>query len=139
MDCACTLLLQTEGKSPCSLVMPPNCPPMPKPQALQVFLARNAFAESAKPIRLTVCSVYRIFFAPPPTGSLLLLIVERSKNFTPQPSHQLPAIHEVLTIEAGITTRQLCCNRCITARAKFTARAATSPPLPCYTSSKQLS
>ncbi len=42
---------------------------MPRPQALQVFLARSALAVFFSPMRCAVCSVYRTFFTPPATGA----------------------------------------------------------------------
>ncbi len=44
--------LQTSGKWPASLTMPPNWPPMPTAQVLQVFLERIAFHMRSQPTRL---------------------------------------------------------------------------------------
>ncbi len=43
--------LQTSGKWPASLTIPPNWPPMPTAQVLQVFLDRIAFQNFHIPIR----------------------------------------------------------------------------------------
>ena len=40
---ACSDFLQTSGKCPASLTMPPACPPMPSAQVLQAFFERMAF------------------------------------------------------------------------------------------------
>ena len=40
---ACRLFLQTSGKWPSSLTMPPRWPPMPSAQVLQAFFERMAF------------------------------------------------------------------------------------------------
>ncbi len=44
--------LQTSGKCPPSLTIPPNCPPMPSAQVLQVFRDRRALQSLVQPTRL---------------------------------------------------------------------------------------
>ena len=56
LDWAWTDLLQTDGNSPASLVIPPSWPPMPSPQALQAFFDVRALAVRAKPARRAVSS-----------------------------------------------------------------------------------
>src|SRR5204863_3476062 len=63
---ACNDFLQTSGKWPASLTMPPFWPPMPSAQVLQAFLARIAFHNRSQPTRLAMRKVYLIAAQPPP-------------------------------------------------------------------------
>src|SRR5262245_1039629 len=76
---ACSDFLQTSGKWPVSLTMPPFCPPMPSAQVLQAFLLRIAFHSFHKPPTCwALLSVYRTAGQPPPC--LTLRIRESSRH-----------------------------------------------------------
>jgi hypothetical protein len=53
---ACSDFLQTSGKRPCSLTMPPRCPPMPSAQVLQALRLRMARHVCRQPKRLATRS-----------------------------------------------------------------------------------
>jgi hypothetical protein len=54
---ACSDFLQTSGKCPASLTIPPIWPPMPSAHVLQAFLLRIARHSANHPTRFAVCSV----------------------------------------------------------------------------------
>src|SRR5262245_35670658 len=63
---ACKDFLQTSGKWPPSLVMPPSWPPMPSAQVLHAFLLRSARHIGSHPTRLATRAVYTRLCQPPP-------------------------------------------------------------------------
>src|SRR5262245_5141369 len=59
--------LQTSGKWPPSLTMPPACPPMPRAQVLQAFFVRIAFQSfHSPPTSRALRKVYQTAGQPPP-------------------------------------------------------------------------
>src|SRR5437868_14276288 len=70
---ACSDFLQTSGKLPASLTMPPFWPPMPSAQVLQAFLLRIASHSFHRPpIRRDLLSADRMARHPPPQVILLI-------------------------------------------------------------------
>src|SRR5258708_5787287 len=64
---ACNDFLQTSGKWPSSLTMPPFCPPMPRAQVLQAFFERMAFQSfQSPPASRALENVYMTAGQPPP-------------------------------------------------------------------------
>ena len=64
---ACRLFLQTSGKWPSSLTMPPRWPPMPSAQVLQAFFERMAFHSlRMPPASRAFRQVYHTAGQPPP-------------------------------------------------------------------------
>src|SRR5438128_1760659 len=64
---ACSDFLQTSGKLPASLTMPPFWPPMPSAQVLQAFLLRIACQSfHTPPIWRDFLRAYRMARHPPP-------------------------------------------------------------------------
>src|SRR5258705_8708626 len=64
--------LQTSGKWPPPLAMPPNWPPIPRAQVLQAFLLRMARHNGSHPTRLAMRKVYKTAFQPPPDFSAFI-------------------------------------------------------------------
>jgi hypothetical protein len=58
--------LQTSGKWPPSLTMPPSWPPIPSAQVLQAFRLRIARHIGSQPTRCATRNVYRMAGQPPP-------------------------------------------------------------------------
>ena len=70
---ACSDFLQTSGKWPSSLTMPPRCPPMPSAQVLQAFFERMAFQSFQKPpASRPLRSVYQTAGQPPPDEAFFM-------------------------------------------------------------------
>src|SRR5579872_4063081 len=82
---ACSDFLQTSGKWPPSLTIPPICPPIPRAQVLQAFLVRIARHSGSQPTRLAIRSVYRMAFQPPPDFIGLIGIRRGQKPRLPEP------------------------------------------------------
>ena len=70
---ACRLFLQTSGKWPSSLTMPPRCPPMPSAQVLQAFFERMAcHSFKMPPASRAFRHVYQTAGQPPPDFSFFI-------------------------------------------------------------------
>src|ERR1700704_3198571 len=77
---ACRLFLQTSGKWPSSLTMPPRWPPMPSAQVLQAFLERMArHSLRMPPASRAFFQVYQTAGQPPPALSFLIAICYHAK------------------------------------------------------------
>src|SRR5579872_7335044 len=84
---ACNDFLQTSGKCPPSLTMPPIWPPIPRAHVLQAFLLRIARHNGIQPTRLAIRNVYRMAFQPPPDFMGFII-----KIYSDQEYRAIPAV-----------------------------------------------
>ena len=69
---ACKDFLQTSGKCPSSLRIPPFCPPIPSAHVLQAFFERIAFQSFQNPTRLPMLNEYFSAWKPPPASGFFM-------------------------------------------------------------------
>src|SRR6476660_5520725 len=94
---ACRLFLQTSGKCPSSLTMPPRWPPMPSAHVLQAFLLRMArHSLRTPPASRAFFQVYQTAGQPPPALSFLMQLnyLTQRRQVRNQINHKVHEEHE---------------------------------------------
>src|SRR4051794_30205818 len=100
---ACNDFLQTSGKWPASLTMPPAWPPIPSAHVLQAFLLRIARQSLSKPpTSRALRRVYQTAGQPPPVLTFRTIVYPPSRmhvfkpHFDPRLHMQQPRSHQLV-------------------------------------------